>query len=79
MERFNIKKKFLFNKSPHFIGSWKLNNDNLCKQIINYFDANEDLQQAGSTLYGKFLAAKKTTDITIRPSNLGNPELVGFF
>ena len=78
MERFNIKKKFLFNKSPHFIGSWKLNNDNLCKQIINYFDANEDLQQAGHTLTGKVSGAKKTTDITILPNNLVNPELVHF-
>tara|TARA_B110000027_G_C16101897_1_gene293498 strand:+ start:1038 stop:1655 length:618 start_codon:yes stop_codon:yes gene_type:complete len=78
MDRFNIKKKLLFNKSPHFIGSWKLNNNHLCNQIINYFETNEGLQQAGSTLSGKVLEAKKTTDITIRPSNLVNPELVYF-
>ena len=60
MERFNIKKKFLFDKSPHFIGSWKLNNNNLCNQIINYFETNEGLQQAGFTLPTRFISVTQS-------------------
>ena len=26
------------NKSPNFIGCWNIDNDELCKNIINFFD-----------------------------------------
>ena len=29
--------------SPHFIGSWNINNDELCKNIIHFFKNNSVL------------------------------------
>ena len=32
-------------KSPHFIGSWNISNDNLCENIIKFFENNSNLQK----------------------------------
>ena len=57
--------------SPHFIGSWNILNDDLCNQIINFFQNNPQLQKKGVTTGNKINEdVKKTTDITINPNNL---------
>ena len=57
--------------SPHFIGSWNINNDELCKNIIDFFKNNSVLQKKGVTTGNTVNEeVKKTTDITINPESL---------
>ena len=65
MKRLEIK-----NNQINFIGIWDLENNELCKNIINFFETNIDLQKDGTTGDGKKTELKKTTDINIHPNNL---------
>ena len=57
--------------SPHFIGSWNINNDDLCKNIIDFCKNNSVLQKKGVTTGNTVNEeVKKTTDITINPESL---------
>ena len=60
------------NKSPNFIGSWNIENDKLCNEIIQFFEENKSMQRAGLTAHGYDPKIKQTTDMTITPSNLKN-------
>ena len=40
------------NKSPNFIGSWNIENDKLCNEIIKFFEENKSMQRAGLTAHG---------------------------
>ena len=70
-----MKRLKLNNDQINFIGSWKLENDEISKNIINFFEKNIDLQKDGSTGDGKNLNIKKTTDINIHPKNLNDEKL----
>jgi prolyl 4-hydroxylase len=80
MKRINLKKnrlvelklwnKLTYKEQPHFIGSWNIENENLCSEIINFFDKNEILQKKGLIGSGIDQTKKKTTDITVKPSDL---------
>jgi hypothetical protein len=60
-------------KHSHFIGCWNLENDNLCNEIIKFFETNKHLQKKGVSGSGKLnLKIKKTTDISISPNDLKN-------
>ena len=60
MERINIIENELDKKKEtHFIGSWNIKNDNLCKEIIKFFDENDELQKNGTTASGTNYANKK--------------------
>ena len=73
MERINIIENELDKKKEtHFIGSWNIKNDNLCKEIIRFFNENEKLQKNGTTFSGTNFNYKKTTDISINPNDLKN-------
>ena len=37
-------------EQPHFIGSWNIENDNLCNEIITFFEENQNLQKSGSII-----------------------------
>ena len=63
-------------KQPHFIGCWKLENDELCKDIINFFEKNKSKHAKGIFSGGYNPKEKKTTDITVHPKDLDNPEYV---
>ena len=63
-------KKINISKQVNFIGCWNLENDNLCENIIKFFEDRKDLQTIGVTGYGKDEKAKKSTDISIDPKNL---------
>jgi prolyl 4-hydroxylase len=66
-------KRIDFNSNQvNFIGCWNLENNDLCKNIINFFENNLDLQNEGVTGDGKNTAIKKTTDININPNLLDN-------
>ena len=68
MKRIELENKVT--KQTHFIGSWNIENDNLCKEIIHLFEENKNLQKAGVTDSGKDPKVKKTTDMTITPNDL---------
>jgi len=79
MERINlIENKLRKKKETHFIGSWNIKNDNLCKEIISFFDENKTLQKKGATTFGKDYTKKKTTDINIEPNDLKNDKFKCF-
>ena len=64
-------------KSPeakNFIGIWNFEDDNLCKNIIDFFENNKNLQRKGETAYGVNEKVKKSTDITIDPIDLQKKE-----
>ena len=59
----------------NFIGSWNLENNDLCKNIINFFESHKEMQIQGLTDGGgKDTAIKKTTDISIDPNDLKSKE-----
>ena len=62
------------NKSPNFIGCWFLEDKNISKEIINFFENNQALQTKGSTAKGIEENRKKSTDITISPNKLSDPK-----
>ena len=55
----------------NFIGAWNLENNNLCYEIIDFFEKNLNLQKKGVTSdSSNNKAIKSTTDITISPIDL---------
>ena len=66
MKRIEITTK----NHPHFIGSWNINNDKLCNDIIDFFKNNPEIQKEGTTATGIDIKVKKSTDITINPNDL---------
>ena len=74
MKRLNIRSNKNINKeqNPHFIGAWNLEDDDLCKEIINFFEENKNLQRDGVSGSGKNIEIKKTTDIVVNANDLKN-------
>jgi prolyl 4-hydroxylase len=70
MKRFDVTEKVISIKNPNFIGSWNLENDDLCNEIITWFEENKDLQKQGITSLGKISNSKKRTDIKVKPNTL---------
>ena len=73
IKQFKFWDKWSEAKQPHFIGSWNIKNDELCKKIITFFEENKVMQESGavgSVGAANQTSAKKTTDITINPSDL---------
>tara|TARA_B100000780_G_C21046471_1_gene420076 strand:+ start:213 stop:821 length:609 start_codon:yes stop_codon:yes gene_type:complete len=68
MKRIDINNTKL--EQPHFIGSWNIENNDLCKKIIDFFEENKSLQTPGITDKGVNLNIKNTTDIRVSPDNL---------
>ena len=65
-------------KQPHFIGSWDIKNENICNEIINFFEKNKSLQKEGEVMEGTNIKIKKTTDITVHPNELKNEKFKCF-
>ena len=55
MKRLEIKNDV----SPNFIGNWDLENKELCKEIIDFFENNSDLHTKGTTGGGVDESIKK--------------------
>ena len=70
MKRLNIIEKSLSIKNPNFIGCWNIENNDLCNEIITWFEKNKNLQKKGITSLGKISNYKKRTDIAVRPNTL---------
>ena len=75
MKRFEIKNNSDLLKQPNFIGSWNIENNNLCNEIITYFEENKNIQRQGITSGGKNTLIKKRTDITVAPQSLDDLKL----
>lgn len=58
------------NASPHFIGSWLLEPDSLCDELIAFFEAQGDRQSQGKTAGGLNPRAKNSMDLSVRPRDL---------
>ena len=56
--------------TPNFIGSWILNDTDMCDEIVNFFESNPAEQGAGAIGGGVDESQKKTTDIPIKPKQL---------
>ena len=56
--------------TPNFIGSWMLEDTDMCNEIVNFFEANPLEQGAGVIGGGVDESQKKTTDIAIKPKQL---------
>jgi prolyl 4-hydroxylase len=69
---------YIRTQQTHFIGSWNIENDDLCKEIINYFEENKKLHQKGTFGTRVDLTKKKTTDISINPNDLKNDKFKCF-
>ena len=65
-----MKKVKINSKETHFIGCWNLENNNLCNEIIKFFEENKRLQTPGASGAGVNQKIKKTTDIVIKPDDL---------
>ena len=58
----------------NFIGSWLLDNDLLCDDMIKFFESKTHLHNQGATDRGINTSEKKTTDMTINPIDLKKKE-----
>ena len=69
-----MKRIDILSQDTNFIGCWNINDDNLCKQIIYFFNNNTSLQTQGKVGAGKDLKIKNSIDITINPKDLEKSE-----
>ena len=67
MQRIEILKN---SNAPNFIGSWMIEDTDICDEIVNFFEANPVEQSPGVTGGRVNESQKKTTDISIKPKNL---------
>jgi prolyl 4-hydroxylase len=70
MKRLDVIEKAISIKNPNFIGLWNLENNDLCNEIITWFEENKVLQKQGVTSLGKISNSKKRTDIKVKPNTL---------
>ena len=54
----------------NFIGIWNINNDQLCKKMIDFFEKRKDLQKSGEVGFRINEQSKKSIDISLHPRNL---------
>ena len=60
--------------TPNFIGSWLLEDTDMCDELVKFFEANPIKQNIGSVGGGVDESQKKTTDISIQPKQLEQEE-----
>ena len=65
-----MKRLIVKENQTNFIGAWNIENDELCKNIISFFQNNPNLHFQGVSAAGKNLNSKKRTDISIKPDLL---------
>jgi prolyl 4-hydroxylase len=62
--------------APHFIGSWYIEPLTLCDDLIDFFETQQEKQTRGKIAGGLNLQAKDSTDLTIRPGEIEQPDHV---
>ncbi len=63
-------------QSPHFIGSWIIDPLSICQRIIEFFEAKPERHLIGTTTGNNNIEAKKTTDISILPRDVGSSDFL---
>ena len=58
---------------PNFVGSWSLQNPDICHDIVNFFEERSQSHLQGGTNLGINVAIKKATDLPIFPNDLKKP------
>ena len=71
-DKANTSKTLKEAQQTHFIGSWNLENETLCNEIISFFEENKLLQKASLNSLNINLNKKKMTEIIIDPKDLSN-------
>ena len=61
-------------KDPNFIGSWLIEDLNVCDGIIAYFESNKEKQRQGAFKGGLDLDTKNSIDLVISPKQILLPE-----
>ena len=61
------------NKNSNFIGAWIIDNKKTCNDIIDFFENHKEMQKPGMSGRGLDVTWKKSTDLTIKPKDLSNP------
>jgi hypothetical protein len=56
-------------KNPHFIGSWDVDK-NLCRDICNFFNFNDQFHAPGETSIGIDVSKKKSIDLEVHPKDI---------
>ena len=56
-------RRLKISEQVNFIGCWNIENENLCNNLVKFFEDRKELQYPGITGYGKDDSAKKSTDI----------------
>ena len=59
---------------PHFIGSWSLEDPELCDGLVAFFEAHSSAHSLGKTAGGLNPQAKQSTDLSVRPRDLAKPD-----
>ena len=70
------------NLTPNFVGSWTLEPQSICEDLISYFELNLAKQTKGQTLGGVNPNSKDSIDITIKPKEVilpGNEVFKAYF
>ena len=62
----------IVSKNSNFIGCWKIDDEKLFNDLIDFFENNKHLHKRGVVGSGYNSEKKKTTDITIDPNYLKN-------
>jgi hypothetical protein len=60
-------------KTPGFFGVWLLDNADLCEKIIDFFERNPAMHEAGSSYSGIDPSKKNSIDLIINPNDLAKP------
>ena len=61
-------------ENPNFIGSWIIEPDSICDDIIHYFESNEKRQAPGLTGQAVDTNRKNSIDISVSPNEILLPE-----
>lgn len=59
--------------SPHFIGSWYLDDLTVCEELIRFFEEHQEQQKQGVTTDGLNTARKNSLDMPIAPAEINLP------
>ena len=59
--------------SPHFIGSWHLDDVTVCDELIRFFEEHQEQQKQGVTTDGLNTARKNSLDMPIAPADINLP------
>ena len=62
------------NQSPSFIGSWMIEPQSVCDQLVAHFERNKASQKQGKVIGGANLNIKNSVDLTVLPKELLLPK-----